>query len=447
MTSADVVVCGAGIAGVATAYFLAVDLGVERVVLCDPRPPLTLTSDKSTECYRNWWPNAPMVGLMNRSIDLLDGWADQNSNGFNMNRRGYLYVTGDPDRALQWQESARRISGLGAGPLRVHHKGGAGPSYQPTTWSEGADLIYDPALIRKHFPYLTDRTVAVLHTRRAGWFSAQLLGAWLLERAKDAGLSLLARRVVAVDAGANRVKSVTLDNGQTLRTPSLVNAAGPLVGEVAAMVEEQLPVTSELHLKVAFKEHRRVVPAEAPMLIWSDPQSIEWSAEAAEMLGADPDTGFLLGELPAACHGRPDGNPDSPYVLALWEYRRKVMEPAWPLPADPLYPELVMRGMSTMVPGLSAYRDRLPYSVVDGGYYTKTAENLPLIGPMVTDGVFVVGALSGFGVMAAAAAGELAALHVTGGRLPGYSSAFLPSRYEEPTYLQTLALMKDDGQL
>ena len=51
---ASVVVAGAGIAGISTAYHLAVVHGVPDVVVCDPRPPLTLTSDKSTEgtnCY------------------------------------------------------------------------------------------------------------------------------------------------------------------------------------------------------------------------------------------------------------------------------------------------------------------------------------------------------------------------------------------------------------
>ena len=68
---ADVVVIGAGIAGVSTAFHLSSRHDVHRVVIVDPRPPLTLTSDKSTECYRNWWPNASMVGLMNRSaVDL-----------------------------------------------------------------------------------------------------------------------------------------------------------------------------------------------------------------------------------------------------------------------------------------------------------------------------------------------------------------------------------------
>ena len=51
--TAEVVICGAGIAGIAAAYHLAVGRGVRGIVLIDERPPLSLTSDKSTECYRN----------------------------------------------------------------------------------------------------------------------------------------------------------------------------------------------------------------------------------------------------------------------------------------------------------------------------------------------------------------------------------------------------------
>jgi glycine/D-amino acid oxidase-like deaminating enzyme len=51
-----IVICGAGIAGVAAAYHLAIKHGVEDVTLIDKGHPLSLTSDKSTEAYRNWWP-------------------------------------------------------------------------------------------------------------------------------------------------------------------------------------------------------------------------------------------------------------------------------------------------------------------------------------------------------------------------------------------------------
>src|SRR6059036_99005 len=95
---AEVVICGAGIAGIATAYHLAVRRGIADVVLVDERPPLTLTSDKSTECYRNWWPGPgdAMVAAMNRSIDLLEELARESGNVFRMNRRGYLFASADP---------------------------------------------------------------------------------------------------------------------------------------------------------------------------------------------------------------------------------------------------------------------------------------------------------------------------------------------------------------
>jgi glycine/D-amino acid oxidase-like deaminating enzyme len=131
----------------------------------------------------------------------------------------------------------------------------------------------------------------------------------------------------------------------------------------------------------------------------------------------------------------------------LWEYRSIPREPVWPLPLDPLYFETVLRGMTTMVPALSAYRTRLPEPIVDGGYYTKTVENRPLIGPMGPAGSFVVGALSGFGIMAACAAGELAALHLTGRDLPTYAPSFAMARYEDADYRREIADMSDSGQI
>ena len=53
---ADVVIAGAGMAGVAAAHQLAVRAGVSCVLLVDPREPLSLTSAKGTEAYRNYWP-------------------------------------------------------------------------------------------------------------------------------------------------------------------------------------------------------------------------------------------------------------------------------------------------------------------------------------------------------------------------------------------------------
>ena len=117
---ADIVICGAGIMGISAAYQLAVKNGLKNILLIDDRSPLTLTSDKSTEAYRNWWPGPgdAMVRLMNRSIVLMEDMARTCNNVFKLNRRGYLYVTTDPARVAALRSSAEEASSLGAGELR-----------------------------------------------------------------------------------------------------------------------------------------------------------------------------------------------------------------------------------------------------------------------------------------------------------------------------------------
>src|SRR5262245_50298595 len=101
-TSKKIVVCGAGIAGVAAAYYLAVEYGHDDVVLVEAAHPLSLTSDKSTEAYRNWWPgpDQAMTAFMNRSIDLIEGIARATGNRINMSRRGYLFATADAAKEI-----------------------------------------------------------------------------------------------------------------------------------------------------------------------------------------------------------------------------------------------------------------------------------------------------------------------------------------------------------
>ena len=436
---ADVVVIGAGIAGVSTAFHLSARHSVRRVVVADPRPPLTLTSDKSTECYRNWWPNASMVGLMNRSIDLLEQMTQESGNAFNLKRPGYLYVTADPDTFARMGNEADIASRYGAGQVRRH------PGTDPYGLAEdGVDLL-GPDELREHHSYITDVAVGALQVRRAGYFSAQQLGAWMLDHAKASGVRLVSAEVTGIGVEDGQITNVRLDDGSILTTDTVVMAAGPMARSVAAMASVNLPLKSELHIKVAFRDHLRVVPRDAGMFIWADPQRLEWSAEETSALEEIGRTD-LTGEMPIYCHGRPEGGPESPYFVGLWEYHRDIIEPTWPLPMDELYPEVVMKGLTTMMPGLAPYLDGLPEHVVDGGYYTKTEENRPLIGPCGPSGFHVVCGFSGFGVMVASGAGDLAARHITNAPLPEYSDDFLLGRYERPEYMETIEAL-GSGQL
>ncbi|MEJ2207604.1 MAG: FAD-dependent oxidoreductase [Anaerolineae bacterium] len=455
----NVVICGAGIAGISAAYHLAVRQKVRDVILVDERAPLSLTSDKSTECYRNWWPGPgdAMVRLTNRSIDILEELARESNNVFRLSRRGYLFVTGDPARIPHFQRVARDSCALGAGPLRVHQgePGAAAYSPAPATGFEGlptgADLILDPALIQEHFSFLSGDVVAALHTRRCGRMSAQQLGMYMLERAREHGARFLNARVEGVDVEGGRVRGVRLrtpSGPQRIATGTFVNAAGPFVKEVGAMVGVDLPVSCELHAKIAYNDRLGIIPQSAPLFYWADPQHLPWSDEERRLLAGSEETQWLLEPFPPGPHGLPEGTPGSQSQLCLWTYDVETMEPVVPPPLpDPHYFEVVLRGLSRMIPGLDAYFDRLPRPVIDGGYYAKTGENRPLIGPLPVEGAYLIGALSGFGIMTGCGAGELLAAHVTGAPLPDYASWFLLERYQDPAYQALLADWDDSGQL
>jgi glycine/D-amino acid oxidase-like deaminating enzyme len=454
----DVVICGAGIAGIAAAYQLSVKHGIKKVVLVDEGAPLSMTSDKSTECYRNWWPGPGdvMVRFMNRSIDILEELSRENGDRFHLSRRGYLFATADPARIQTFKQVAEEAAILGAGAVRYHSGKPGDPSYLPAppqgfeNLPIGSDLITDQALIRKHFPYLSENTVAVVHPRRCGWLSAQQLGMYLLEQSREHGVEFRQGELEKVDLSGGRVEAVRLREGSgntRISTGNLVNAAGPFFPHVARMIGVELPVSHELHLKIAFRDPLRVVGRDAPLLIWTDPVTLPWSEEERDMLAQSEETKHLLDEFPSGVHARPEGGADSDVVLALWTYDVRPVQPMFPFPVGPHYSEIVFRGLAAMIPGLSAYFGRLPKPVVDGGYYTKTRENRPLIGPLPVKGAYMIGALSGYGIMASCAAGELLAAHLTGNPLPPYAPAFMLERYQNPEYQKLLEKWGDTGQL
>lgn len=458
--SSDAVICGAGIAGIATAHALAVR-GVTNVMLVDERAPLTLTSDKSTEAYRNWWPgpDSAMVGFMNRSIDLLEQWADASDNRFLLNRRGYVYATANAATAAQFVADARIAEQQGAGEVRVYRSEQDAAAYEPSAHTgyrdhpTGADLFLDPDAIRARFPFLSPDVLAVLHARRCGWMSGQQLGMFLLDEARAAGVRFQSGRVQSVDVRGGRITGVSIAHAdganEHIATPVFINCAGPFARPVSQLIGIDLPIFSEMHLKVAFEDTLGVVDRNTGLVILDDPQTLAWSAEERSELAADADTRWLTEPMPAGIHLRPEGYRKSQTVLMLWDYHstHRYDAPVLPLPDDPFYPEVVLRGMVRLAPGLAQYLDRLPPTYVDGGYYTKTQENRPLIGPLAIEGAYVNAALSGYGLMASPAGGELIASYVTGSRLATYAPAFRFDRYDDPAYRALLANWGSTGQL
>lgn len=305
--------------------------------------------------------------------------------------------------------------------------------------------------IRQSYPALSRDIENVIHTRIGGDISGQQLGQVMLEQVRAEGAKRLQGEVVAIDEGARFELQVNTDNGhETVTAEVIVNASGPFVKHVAAMLGQELPVRNIYQQKIAFEDRLSAIPRDMPFSIDLDKKTLNWSDEERDMLIADDELAWLAEELPGGTHCRPDGG--GKWVKLGWAYNQRASEPQQDLanePAiDPQFPEIVIRGAAAFIPALEPYVESPPTRFTHyGGYYTMTEENWPLIGPLGPDGSLVVGALSGFGSMSACAAGALCASWVCGGDLPEYAGALSLARYDNAEFVTELQRSANKGLL
>lgn len=449
----NVAVVGAGITGIAAAYYLCVAQKVRDVVVIDPNPPMSFTSAQSGENYRNWWPHPVMTAFTDDSIGLMEQVARDSDNRLNMTRRGYALATRqNPDALIE--ELHRGYGADAATSIRVHDASAPDAyHFDPSAgWDaspDGVDVLRDQDLIRRTFSAYAGDVSTVIHIRRAGDISGQQLGQYMLERLRDSGGRLIVGSVASIDPSDGFLLDVNgHDEIRRIRCERMVNAAGPFAGDVAAMVGVTLPVTNVFQQKIAFEDRAGVISRRMPFSIDLDPQVIDWSDEETELLRQESGTAWLTEPMPGAIHCRPDGGDHGRWIKLGWAYEQNPTAVQWEPQVDDHFPEIVLRGASRLIPELKTYYGALPRQMTHyGGYYTMTDENWPLIGPMGVEGSYIVGAMSGFGTMAACAAGSLCAKWIAGEALPGYAADLSLARYDDAALMADLADLQSKGVL
>lgn len=446
----EVAIVGAGLAGIATAYYLCKLRPRCKPLLLSADPPMALTSAQSGENYRNWWPHPVMTAFTNRSIDLMETIARETGNRIELTRRGYALAT-RRDNIDDLLGQLHDGYGSDAARLIRVHPDGAATHYDAALtddWQaapEGVDVLQDRGMIRATFPRFDPEVATVLHVRRAGHVASQQMGQHMLDQVRAQGGRLESGRLTGLSHDGSFELEID-GKSDRIRADILVNAAGPFVGEVAALLGQALPIVNQLQQKIAFEDRNGAIPRTQPFAIDLDEQHIDWSDEERALLAEDPATAWLAGAMPGGIHCRPEGQ--GRWIKLGWAYNQTASAPTATPSFDPNFPEIVLRGAARLNPALKAYYGHLPRALTHyGGYYTRTEENWPLIGPLGSEGAFVVGALSGFGTMAACAAGELCAHWIAGAPLPDYAEALSLARYDDAKLMTELRTAASKGVL
>ncbi len=375
--SADAVIIGGGIVGVATAFWLS-RAGLDTV-LVEMRDGLsTLTTPNSIECFRAQFTEPPMSELALPSIEVFENLAEViGIPGYDISLRhqGYLFVTDDANMIPDLRAAVDKHRALGV--------------------TDSEFLDHDELLAR--FPYLSHRVVGATFRQQDGWLSTHEATQGFA-KGSDARF-MVDTKATGIQQDAQGVCAVETTFG-IIGTRVVVDAAGPFAGIVGRMVGLDLPLEPVRRQKV-FISPKPQIPQDAPLTI-----------DLVEDAYWRPETG---GAYIAWV------DPDEP-----------VSEPAEELPTDWEFTAVVLEKLIRLNPFWEEIADGLKGEDVhpSAGQYVYTPDEQPLIGPVPEVPGFYLNCGYWAGVMLSPEAGRRIARLVTGQMAPE-DNLLRPTRYAE----------------
>ena len=375
--SADVVVIGGGIVGVATAFWLS-RAGLETLVV-EMRDGLsTLTSAASVESFRKQFTEPGMAALAIQSVDIWEHFGEVigiPDYDIGLKHQGYLFITADPGKVEDMKEAVDQYHRLGV------------------TDSE----FLDGKEVRNRFPWASPKIVAGTFRLKDGWFSTHEATQGYVKGA--AARFWIRTRVTKILTDDKGISAVETDRG-TVQTRNVVNAAGPFAGRIGRMVGLNLPLEPVRRQKI-YISNQPLVPQDAPLSINVDNESY-WRPETGGAFGGwlDPDEAV----------SEPMENP-----LGDWDFAAMCIDKVAEL--TPFWAEIAANLKTTDLN-------------TTAGQYVYTPDAQPLIGPVGTVPGFYLNCGYWAGVMLSAGAGKWTADLITGNMDNGENPLRL-SRFDE----------------
>ncbi|KAA3451412.1 FAD-dependent oxidoreductase [Mesorhizobium sp. SARCC-RB16n] len=375
----DIVIIGGAIVGSSVAYYLREEGFSGSVALIDRDPQFAhAATTLSMASIRQQFSIPENIRLSQFTLKLFRRLKEEFGADADIGFRegGYLILAGEAGLPI----------------LRANHEAQV---------AEGADILLEDAdQLTRRFPWLSAEGIAAGAYGRTGegWFDAHAMLMLFRKALRQKKIDFISASVTGIERQGDRVTSVSLDNGDRIEAGTVINAAGPNAGKVAALAGLALPVEPRKRNVFVFEAREKY--ADMPLLV--DPSGIYVRPEGSVYLtgGAEPEEG--------------DG-PANP----------RDFEVDWPLFEEVIWPVLAIR-----VPAFEAIK---PTRAWAGHYDYNTLDQNAVIGPHpeVTNFLFANG-FSGHGLQQAPAVGKaLAEFLVHGGYRTIDCSAFGYGRVAE----------------
>ncbi|GAB4445723.1 MAG: FAD-binding oxidoreductase [Chloroflexi bacterium OHK40] len=358
MTSAQVVIVGAGVMGASVAYHLAIRGCTDVLVLEKEEAEVSGSTARSAAGVRHQFSSATNIRLSRYSIEKLRTFDEEVGGHAELHQVGYLFLVND---AATWEQYRQNVALQRALGVRVE--------------------LLTPEEAARFVPRMrTDDLIGATFGPDDGYCDPYGIALGYLRAAQRMGVQLRrASPVTGVDVGGGAVRGVHTSQGP-VACEVLVNAAGPWAGTVAAMAGLELPVRPyrrNIYMTTPFPQ----IPGPIPLTI--DVASGFYMRKEGESI--------LMGKSNPA-------EPSSFTTTVDWDWLDQVLEAGlW------RFPVLEQAGLAE--------------SQCWAGLYEITPDHNPILGrhPALAGYVDVSG-FSGHGIMHAPAAGLLIAEEILDGR-------------------------------
>src|SRR6266850_3020654 len=270
-TSGRVAIIGGGVMGSSIAYHLQSDPSFAGTISVIERDPTyaRASSALSASSIRQQFSTPLNIHLSRYGIGFLRQASERLGVDLGLKEPGYLFLASDAGEAV----------------LRANHAIQKG---------EGCSVeLLEPAALRRRFPWMASEGVALAShgTANEGWFDGPALMQAFRHKARDLGAVYIADEVVRLASNA-----VTLRAGGRLEARTIVLAAGPWSGEVAALAGIALPVEPRRRSVFVFdyqKVQGRQPPGPMPLVIdptgtWFRPEGRFYIGGTTPADGNDP---------------------------------------------------------------------------------------------------------------------------------------------------------------
>jgi glycine/D-amino acid oxidase-like deaminating enzyme len=349
----DIVIVGGAIVGSAVAYYLHEQGFSGSIALVEKDPQFTQSATTlSLASIRQQFSIPENIRLSTFTLRLFRRLKQEFGEDADITFRetGYLILAGEAGLPILQSNHAVQIA-------------------------EGGNIVVeDAATLKRRFAWLSDEGIVAgaLGLSGEGSFDAHALLTLFRKALKTKSVNFITATVTGIERTGNRVDAVLLDNGDRLDAGTVVNAAGPAAGKLAALAGIALPVEPRKRNVFVFEAREKL--DDLPLLV--DPSGVYVRREGSVYI-----TGGAEGE-------ETDGPADP-----------GDFDPDWSLFEEAIWPVL-----ATRIPAFEAIKATRAWA---GHYDYNTLDQNGVIGrhPEVANFLFANG-FSGHGLQQAPAVGR-----------------------------------------